>query len=58
MSRIMKTAVNQEYWLRWLQKNRPLEFDRQVSFGAQYTTSWDDPDPIDRFGKKMRSPRK
>jgi hypothetical protein len=44
MKGIMKNAVNRVYWLLRLEASDPEEYERQIAFGARYTSKWDDPE--------------
>ncbi len=47
MEVIMKAAVNQVYKLLDLRDHDPVAFEKQVAFGARYTSTWDDPETTD-----------
>jgi hypothetical protein len=42
---IMKNAVDRVYELLCLKSENPIAYEAQISFGAQYTTRWDEPSP-------------
>ena len=44
MKAIMKNAVNLIYKLLVLKAENPAEYERQIQFGARYTTHWDQPE--------------
>lgn len=43
MKHIMQNAVNRVYSLLTLKATNQAEYERQIAFGARYTTNWDDP---------------
>jgi Zn ribbon nucleic-acid-binding protein len=44
MALIMKNAVDHVYHLLLLKEEDPVEYERQVRFGEQYTANWDEPE--------------
>src|SRR5689334_22994685 len=43
MKTIMKSAVDRVYALLLLKHSDPVEYSRQITFGARYATKWDEP---------------
>ena len=41
---IMRSAVNRVYKLLVLKLENPMEYERQIQFGEQYTQRWNDPE--------------
>ena len=41
---IVKNAVNHVYQLLVLRDENPVEYERQIQFGARYTAKWDKPE--------------
>jgi hypothetical protein len=44
MKQIMQNAVSRVYSLLRLKARDPAEYERQIAFGARYTSNWDDPE--------------
>ena len=50
MKLIMKSAVDRVYELLCLRADNPAAYESRIRFGAQYTTRWDEPNPLNHDG--------
>jgi hypothetical protein len=52
MKTIIKSAVDQVYWLLSLKRDNPAEYARQLSYGERCAIGWDNPVSRSPRGKR------